>query len=206
MQTDIQSTFRYPDCFSSHLIDRLYQLAARLERHWHGAGLGDSFASKRIEETLRLLERANGALLPETEQAIRAERLLRWLWQRCARRDAARHARAVAAGRHLTSVPLSLPGIETHPALAVDLYEGGGTPQGGSLFLQEAAYLLEREGWSRMHVRAYLWRVAWECEWIEVALLLASQLGIQTTPAQLRQWNIRYFPRMTAVLRTAYEK
>lgn len=165
------------------VVDRVYAECERLERAWSSADLKPDFADCQRDAVF--------ALIPPTgmdpEQAARlAVYLLRRRWMRHARRDAARHAEAAAAGRRATFVPLQ-PLLENECGPSAGLFTALESDPDAGETGRAVAWMLERWGEDTWRAWVVVWRMAGH-EWDDVAFLSRDRFGVAACPAALRKW------------------
>lgn len=187
----------FPNSLPDPVVHGLYREAEALERRWANCELDDDFAGRMIDATLRCL-----ATRPEAERLCprRAVRILRYIWSRNAKRDAARRAVALAVGTRPMRISLSALGDDV-PDRRRGCFDGRCSLDGGETGLAVVQWLQE-QGWPRERAWAFVWYEVRQ-DWGEVAYLLRTRLGFAATEAQLRQWGVRHFERIKPRLRSA---
>jgi hypothetical protein len=130
-----------------------------------------------------------------------AESILVWIWNRNARRDAARAARYREIGRIPVIVSLDQlaeqgcePAAST--ATSCDLVGDLG---------RTAAHLLEANGWPRPRAWAFVLFHSTGRDYEETCDLLAERFEAVVTPATLRQWKSRHFTAGARILNSHRE-
>lgn len=194
----------FPRRLPNLVADQLYVRVQQLFANWRNAPVGEEFADRMVDAVLRFLARPDQqkltAKMTSREYARYAKKLLNKFWIKNARKQYARIAAQLTAGKRLAQ--RSLDEIGEDQIFLVqpehdDELTGGET---GRSILQALTAL----GYEPVKAYAFVWR-GLGLEWDDIQSLLATKLGIVTTTAQLRQWNTRHFPKIRACLQREFE-